>query len=218
MFTMLEQIKRSLQPTGGIAKRLFDIAFALFALISLFPLFLIIIVILKVVGRGQVFYVHPRVGYDGTIFGCIKFRTMVEDADARLAELLDSDPEARAEFERDSKLKNDPRIVPVIGNFMRSTSLDELPQFINVLLGTMSVVGPRPVTDRELMLYEDGQLDYVSGRPGVTGLWQISGRNETSFEERVAIDRRYVSTWSFAEDVRIIVRTIGVVVRREGAY
>ncbi|CUH78726.1 Undecaprenyl phosphate N,N'-diacetylbacillosamine 1-phosphate transferase [Tritonibacter multivorans] len=205
-------------PVGGVLKRVFDIAFSSFALISLSPLMIVICFLLKIVGRGPVFFVHQRIGHGEKPFGCIKFRTMVVDADKRLQDLIANDPEARAEFLRDRKLRNDPRIVPVIGTFLRSTSLDELPQFFNVLLGDMSVVGPRPVTRDEFEDYGSVKPRYASVRPGITGLWQVSGRNNMSFDERVSIDRTYIDTWSFPQDLKIILKTLKVVTKREGAY
>lgn len=205
-------------PVGGVFKRSFDIVFSLVALISLLPVFLIIAAMLRVYDKGPTFFIHERVGFDGRRFGCIKFRTMVVDADTRLKELLENDPAARKEFERDRKLKNDPRIVPTIGTFLRGWSLDELPQLINVLLGHMSVVGPRPVTAEEYERYGAVKKEYRSVRPGITGLWQISGRNDMSFEDRVAIDKSYVQRWAMSRDIWIIWRTFDVVYRQQGAY
>jgi len=205
-------------PIGGSTKRIFDFVFSVFALLGLLPIFLVIIFIHKCVGKGPVFFAHERVGLRGNTFMCLKFRTMVVDADKRLEELLASDPEARAEFARDSKLKNDPRILPIIGEFMRKTSLDEIPQFWNVIRGDMSVVGPRPVTRREFADYKSARGHYARTRPGVTGLWQVSGRNDMDFDERVEIDRGYVGNWSFVTDLMIVAKTVKVVLNREGAY
>ncbi|TAK78484.1 MAG: exopolysaccharide biosynthesis protein [Aquabacterium sp.] len=163
-----------------------------------------------------VFFGHYRVGRDGKLFRCLKFRTMARDAERMLAELLRDDPAARAEWEKDQKLTHDPRITPV-GHFLRRTSLDELPQLFNVLRGEMSLVGPRPITVGELKRYGGVRWHYLSVRPGMTGLWQVSGRNNTTYEERVALDRSYVEQRSMWLDLRILFKTVGVVVARDGA-
>ncbi|HKA39286.1 MAG TPA: sugar transferase, partial [Burkholderiales bacterium] len=166
---------------------------------------------------GAAIFRHMRVGRYGRMFGCLKFRTMVLDAEGVLRGHLDADPGARAEWERDFKLKDDPRITP-IGAFLRKTSLDELPQLWNVLKGEMSLVGPRPIIEEELERYGDQVGYYLETRPGVTGLWQISGRNDTGYEDRVALDSWYVRNWSLWYDLVILVKTINVVLRRKGAY
>jgi len=163
-----------------------------------------------------VFFAHYRVGRDGRLFRCLKFRTMFREAEQMLANLLHDDPVALAEWNKDQKLRNDPRITPV-GHFLRRTSLDELPQLFNVLRGEMSLVGPRPITVAELTRYGRVRWHYLSVRPGMTGLWQVSGRNNTSYDERVALDRRYVEQRSLWLDVCILVKTVGVVVARDGA-
>jgi undecaprenyl-phosphate galactose phosphotransferase len=165
---------------------------------------------------APIFFAHYRVGFDGKLFRCLKFRTMYRDAEQMLADLLRDDPQARAEWARDQKLTNDPRITPV-GNFLRRTSLDELPQLFNVLRGEMNLVGPRPITVAELTRYGRVRWHYLSVRPGLTGLWQVSGRNNTTYEERVALDRRYVEQHSIWLDLRILFKTIKVVVARDGA-
>ena len=151
------------------------------------------------------------------MFGCLKFRTMVPDADGVLRRLLEVDPRARAEWERDFKLKDDPRITP-IGDFLRRTSLDELPQLWNVLKGEMSLVGPRPIIEEEVERYGDQVGYYLETRPGITGLWQISGRNSIGYDDRVALDSWYVRNWSIWYDLVILVKTIAVVLRGKGAY
>jgi lipopolysaccharide/colanic/teichoic acid biosynthesis glycosyltransferase len=142
---------------------------------------------------------------------------MVPHAERELQRILDSDPSARAEWERDFKLKNDPRVT-WIGRFLRKTSLDELPQFLNVLAGEMSIVGPRPVTRQELNLYGDNAQLYLACTPGITGLWQVSGRNDVSYANRVALDVRYVLTWTPLQDVKIMFRTLPAMLSRRGAY
>jgi len=163
-----------------------------------------------------VFFAHYRVGRDGRLFRCLKFRTMFREAEQMLANLLHDDPVAIAEWNKDQKLRNDPSITPV-GHFLRRTSLDELPQLFNVLRGEMSLVGPRPITVAELTRYGRVRWHYLSVRPGMTGLWQVSGRNNTSYDERVALDRRYVEQRSLWLDVCILVKTVGVVVAHDGA-
>jgi len=165
---------------------------------------------------APVLFGHYRVGRNGRLFRCLKFRTMYRESEQMLAELLARDPVARGQWERDQKLVDDPRVTP-IGRFLRRTSLDELPQLINVLRGEMRLVGPRPVTVGELTRYGRVRWQYLSVTPGITGLWQVSGRNNTSYDERVALDARYVAQRSLALDLRILLRTVAVVLRREGA-
>lgn len=160
---------------------------------------------------------HYRVGAGGRLFRCLKFRTMRLDSDRVLARLLETDPVARAEWLRDRKLTNDPR-VSSIGSFLRRTSLDELPQLFNVLRGEMNLVGPRPVTPAELAQYGIARWHYMSVRPGITGMWQVSGRSNTTYQERVAFDRDYVERRSWRLDFQILVRTVAVVLGREGAH
>lgn len=166
---------------------------------------------------GPALFRHPRVGLGGVTFSCFKFRSMVIDADARLARLLASDPVAAAEWETRRKLPRDPRITR-IGAFLRRTSLDELPQLLNVLRGEMSLVGPRPVVREELdQHYGPATEAYCRTRPGLTGLWQVSGRSDTTYAERVQLDTRYVNEWSLALDLWILLRTIPAVLQRRGA-
>lgn len=156
---------------------------------------------------GPMLFAHERVGRSGQPFRCLKFRTMVVDADQRLRELLENDPEAAAEWAAHQKLKNDPRITR-LGRFLRRTRLDEVPQFINVLKGEMALIGPRPVTAEELARYGRLQRLYKSVRPGITGLWQVSGGNSMSYDERVALETRYIRDWSLRLDFIIVCRTI----------
>jgi undecaprenyl-phosphate galactose phosphotransferase len=189
---------------------------ALVLLLLLGPLMLLVAWLTWRRDGVPVFFAHYRVGRDGKLFRCLKFRTMFRNAEQMLADLLRDDPVASAEWTKDQKLTNDPRITPV-GHFLRRTSLDELPQLFNVLRGEMSLVGPRPITVAELTRYGRVRWHYLSVRPGMTGLWQVSGRNNTSYEERVALDRRYVEQRSLWLDLRILVRTVSVVVARDGA-
>ncbi|MBU0915860.1 MAG: sugar transferase [Gammaproteobacteria bacterium] len=163
-----------------------------------------------------IFFGHYRVGRDGQMFKCWKFRSMVLNSAEMLAELLKNDPAARAEWDRDQKLTNDPRITPV-GAFLRKTSLDELPQLFNVLKGEMRLVGPRPITLAELDRYGEARWHYLNAMPGMTGLWQVSGRSDTTYEERVELDRDYVEQRSLWSDAVILVKTIAVVLGKGGA-
>jgi undecaprenyl-phosphate galactose phosphotransferase len=206
----------SYAPSLSIAKRALDILGALVLLIALSPAMLLTACVTRMQG-SPVLFAHQRIGRDGRSFPCYKFRTMLPDADRRLAELLARDPIARAEWDVNFKLKNDPRITRW-GDFLRRSSLDELPQLWNVLIGDMSLVGPRPVIEAELPRYGDHLLEYLSVRPGITGLWQVSGRNETSYDQRVALDAHYVQNWSLWLDGVILCRTVAVVLARRGAY
>ena len=167
--------------------------------------------------KGPIFFGHERIGHRGKRFCCYKFRSMVPDADRVFQDLLKSDPEARAAWDKDYKLKKDPRVTRV-GAFLRKTSLDELPQLWNVLKGDMSLVGPRPIVRDELLRYRRGARFYLLNRPGLTGLWQVSGRNDLDYGRRVALDRAYTENASFWLDLRIIVRTVWIVLRVKGAY
>ena len=210
----LERDRKALFP---IAKRALDIIGAGVGLVLLAPFFLIVALMVRADG-GPAFFAHQRVGRGGKLFGCLKFRSMVIDSQARLEALLANDPAARAEWEATRKLKNDPRITR-IGRFLRSTSLDELPQLINVLLGEMSLVGPRPVQEAEIdRYYGASAAHYMAVRPGITGLWQVSGRSETSYESRVALDVAYVSRPSMIADLTILLRTPVAVLSRRGAH
>lgn len=209
---------RNVHPVGGAAKRVFDILFSLVAMLSAAPFFLILPAIIYFVSPGPVFYSHRRVGFGGKTFPCLKFRTMVLDADRILEEYLAEHPEARAEYEHHRKLRTDPRIIPIVGSFLRKSSLDELPQFFNVFRGEMSVVGPRPLTRDELRCYGDDADRYAAARPGITGLWQVSGRSDLSFRKRVELDCRYVLNHTLRTDLSLIAKTILVLVNRRGAY
>ena len=206
------------QVVGGGLKRGLDIGFALFALLVFLIPIIAISIALKAYSRGPIFFAHERVGLGGTRFRCLKFRTMVVDAEERLKSLLSSDAAAAAEFAETRKLKNDPRIVPRVGAWLRKTSMDELPQFFNVLVGEMSVVGPRPVTEDEIRDHYGYDHAYMEARPGITGLWQISGRNDIGYGERVALDEAYVKSWSFRSDLWIILRTAAVICRDRNGY
>ncbi len=208
---------RAFQPTGGFLKRLFDIAGAIGGLVLLGPLFLMIALLIKMTDGGSPFYGHTRIGHNGNEFNCLKFRTMVLDGEKVLEEHLRRHPEMRREWEETRKLKSDPRVTRV-GSVLRKLSIDELPQLINILAGDMSIVGPRPVVDDELTYYGHAAQYYLRSRPGLTGLWQISGRNDVSYQSRVAFDRHYVENWSLGQDVVIIVKTVPAVCGQRGSY
>ncbi len=206
--------------TDGIArrlKRLVDLFIVVVALAILCPFMLIIALLIKLTSPGPVFYRHRRLGRNMREFDVLKFRTMYQDADRRLDEILKNDPEKRMEFEKTFKLKNDPRVTAV-GKWLRRLSFDELPQLLNVLAGQMSLVGPRPIVEKEVNYYQDYSLLLFRVPPGLTGLWQISGRTDTSYEERVRLDTRYVREWTLAGDVAIIFKTLPAVISRRGAY
>ena len=213
MLTMRNNLARA---DFKVIKRIVDVVASGLGLLLLSPLF--ILVSLKVMqDGGPALYGHERVGKRGKPFKCLKFRSMHINSQHMLKELLENDADARAEWERDFKLKDDPRITS-IGKFIRETSIDELPQLINVFRGEMSLVGPRPIIAEELERYGDFQHFYLRVRPGVTGLWQVSGRSDTSYEERVGLDVWYTQNWSIIYDIAILLKTVGVVFGRKGAY
>ncbi|PXW97071.1 Undecaprenyl-phosphate galactose phosphotransferase WbaP [Sphaerotilus hippei] len=199
-------------------KRTFDVVGVL-AILALFaPLMIAVALAVRLTTGKQIIYGHTRLGRGGREFKCYKFRSMVTNSEQVLKELLATDPAARAEWDRDFKLKNDPRITKV-GRFIRKTSLDELPQLWNVLVGDMSIVGPRPVVRTEFDRYYGAAREhYLSVPPGLTGLWQVSGRNDLDYDQRVALDRQYVETWNLVTDLSIVLRTAKVMVARSGAY
>ena len=186
------------------------------ALFLLAPFIALVAGLLKIGEGGPVIFAHTRIGKNGEPFRCLKFRTMLPDAEERLDAYLASNPEAREEWETHRKLSDDPRVT-CLGRFLRKSSLDELPQFWNVLRGDMSIVGPRPITEQEAVHYGNRFGAYLSVRPGITGLWQVIGRSDTTYEERVSLDMQYVRGRSLMMDLRIILRTIVVVFTRNGA-
>lgn len=198
-------------------KRVFDLLLAGIACTLLLPLFGLIALAIRLTSPGPVVYGQVRVGRHNSHFTAWKFRSMCANADQVLAQHLKADPALRSEWERDHKLKNDPRVTRV-GNILRKTSLDELPQLWNVLRGEMSLIGPRPIVDAEIPRYRDSFDSYQSVRPGISGMWQVSGRNNTSYDERVQFDEYYVTNWSIWLDIYIIGRTFKTVLLREGAY
>lgn len=207
-----ERFKETQTPT----KRIFDIAAAIFGLIFLGPVLLVFAVAIKLSDGGPAIFSQLRRGKDGRMFKCYKLRSMVPDATERLKLLLATDPAARAEWNLTQKLQKDPRITP-IGRFIRKTSIDELPQFFNVLIGDMSIVGPRPIIDNEVPRYGNFIIDYDKVRPGLTGLWQISGRCNLDYQERVALDAKYANNRSFWGDLKIGILTVPAVLFSRGA-
>jgi exopolysaccharide production protein ExoY len=204
-------------PIGMTPKRVIDIVLALSGIVLLAPLLIICYVLTVITSPGPAVFRHRRVGFNGKHFDCLKFRTMVTDAPERLQRLLESDPAAAAEWTKNRKLRHDPRVTP-IGDILRKSSLDELPQLFNVLRGDMSIVGPRPVTDEELERYKSSIGAYLACRPGITGLWQVSGRSSTTYEQRVAYDTFYASNWSVALDAKILVVTIPSLLTTDSAF
>jgi len=200
-----------------VGKRLFDIVFSGAALLVLAPALVACAACIRMTSGGSALFRQRRLGRNGKDFSIVKFRTMHSNAEALLHQVLEGDPRAKQEWERDQKLRNDPRITP-LGRFLRRTSVDELPQFWNVLLGDMSVVGPRPIVGSEVRFYLGAMETYRAVRPGVTGLWQVSGRNDTGYSRRIALDCQYVRSWSAWLDLSILLRTIKAVVVSAGAY
>ncbi len=203
--------------TSRLLKRFMDLAIAIPALIFLAPIFLIIAITVFIDDGRPIIFSQKRRGRNGRYFTCYKFRTMVPDAAERLEVLLASDPAKRREWEADQKLKDDPRLIST-GKFLRRFSLDELPQLINIIRGEMSVVGPRPIVESEVRRYGEDIVHYDSVRPGVVGLWQINGRNNTTYAERVKLDVKYAATQSFIVDLCILMKSIPAVLGRNGAY
>lgn len=201
---------------NNMLKRTVDCIGSLVLIIIFSPALAIIALLIRRDG-GSSIYKQERIGYGGKTFKCYKFRSMVMNSQQRLEEVLATDPKAREEWENDFKLKNDPRIT-AIGNFLRKTSLDELPQLFNVLQGDMSLVGPRPVVPDELPRYGALTQKYLSARPGMTGLWQVSGRNDVTYRERVSLDCYYIENWKLHTDFVLMLKTVTVIFHGKGAY
>ena len=200
-------------------KSFFDIFFSLIILILFSPFFLIISLLIKFSSRGPIFFLQKRIGKNNKPFYCIKFRTMHPEAQDMLENIMLNNEKLRKEFQETQKLKNDPRIT-VIGNFLRKTSLDEVPQFLNVIRKEMSIVGPRPIVEEEKHKYGDVFAKVISVNPGITGLWQVSGRNNLTYKKRIYLDELYVKNINLLMDTRIIIRTFGVIFfpKDRGAY
>ena len=205
------EIIRNQSRYGRTLKRIGDVVFSLLVLTLGSPIFIFIGILVKISSPGAVFYIQKRVGRNYREFGCIKFRTMYKNADDLLPNLLEKYPLMRKEFEKDFKLRQDPRITK-LGRFLRRSSLDELPQFFNVLKGEMSVVGPRPIVSNEINKYSVFMEEVISVRPGLTGLWQVSGRNNLSYKKRVQLDLVYARNRNFLLDLEIIILTLGVLI------
>ncbi|WP_254454878.1 sugar transferase [Acetobacter estunensis] len=203
-------------PIRDPRKRAVDIVIAITMLFLALPVMLIIVALIRRDG-GDALFGHERIGENGRTFRCLKFRSMVMNADEALKTLLERDEAAREEWVSTRKLRHDPRITR-LGRFLRESSLDELPQLLNVLFGDMSLVGPRPIVRDEVERYGDNIAYYYATRPGLTGLWQVSGRSDTSYEQRVALDSAYVMNWTFSKDVLILLKTIPAVLRHDGAH
>lgn len=197
----------------NVVKRVLDIVFSLLGMVILSPFFLLISIIIKLNSKGPVFFVHSRIGEKGKPIGIYKFRTMVENAEDLIKNFT---PEQKEEFERCYKLENDPRVTK-IGNFLRKTSLDELPQILNILKGELSIIGPRPIIQAELDKYGENKEKFLSVRPGLTGYWAANGRSDTTYEERMEMELYYVDNMSFILDIKIFFKTILAVIKKEGA-
>jgi Undecaprenyl-phosphate galactose phosphotransferase WbaP len=212
-----EVCQQALLSERRLPKRMLDIGLTLLGAAIVLPLIAIIAMLIKIDSPGPVFYSHTRIGYGGKTFAAWKFRSMVQNADQVLNQYLAQYPHLREEWERDQKLRRDPRVTR-IGRILRRTSLDELPQLWNVVKGEMSLVGPRPIVAAEIPKYGAQFELYKKVNGGLTGLWQISGRNDTSYDQRVRLDTFYVRNWSVWLDLYILFRTIEVVLFRKGAY
>ncbi|MBO8228655.1 sugar transferase [Prochlorococcus marinus XMU1414] len=217
---MMKNSKKKLTSKGyKLIKKIFDILFSMSILVAFLPLFVLIAFLIKLSSRGPIFFLQERIGKNNIPFKCIKFRTMYPEAKDILQNLLIKDEKIKREFEQTHKIKNDPRIT-TIGRFLRKTSLDELPQFINVLRNEMSVVGPRPIVKDEKKKYGKNFKKVLSIKPGITGLWQVSGRNNLTYKKRVMLDLNYANNYNFIMDIRILIRTFGVILfpLDRGAY
>ncbi len=203
-------------PMGGILKRIMDILIAFPALVLAAPVMILVGLLIRITAGGPAIFSHSRVGFGGKPFDCYKFRSMVRNSDEVLKTYLDANPEARKEWVETQKIRNDPRVT-FFGRMLRKSSLDELPQLINILRGDMSCVGPRPIVADELQRYGEHQAEYLGTRPGLTGLWQVSGRSCMDYENRVALDSQYVRNWSIWLDLIILLRTIVAVTRVDRA-
>ena len=200
-----------------LAKRIFDLVATVVGGLLILPILLILAVLVGVDNKGRIIFAHRRVGRKGKLFSCYKFQSMVPDAQERLEEYLAKNPAARKEWEESFKLTNDPRVTK-LGAFLRKTSLDELPQLWNVLMGDMSLVGPRPIVTKEVERYGDYIREYYMVPPGITGMWQVNGRSDTTYEERVAMDTWYVRNWSVWIDLVYLFKTVKTVFTGKGAY
>ena len=216
-FGGIELVNQSCMKALRWEKVAMDFLLSVAAIFVCLPLFILIPVLIKLTSRGPVFYRHHRLGKDGRPIKIWKFRSMYMDAEERLATILENDPAARAEWEENFKLKNDPRITP-FGRFLRKTSLDEIPQLFNVFLGEMAIVGPRPIVEDEVKYYGGRYELFSRVKPGITGLWQVSGRSDTGYDRRVSLDCYYVLNWNPWMDLWVITRTVSCVLLMRGAH
>lgn len=200
-----------------IFKRIFDLTATIFGGLLILPFILVIAVCVAVDNRGRIIFAHKRVGLHGKKFFCYKFQTMVKDAEKVLEKYLAENPAAKKEWQESFKLTNDPRVTK-LGSFLRRTSLDELPQLWNVICGDMSLVGPRPIVEKEIVRYGENIREYYMVLPGITGMWQVSGRSDTTYAERVAMDTWYVRNWSVWIDIMYLFKTVKAVLAEKGAY
>ena len=200
------------RPVGGSLKRAIDVVVATTTLVLALPIILCVALLIKLSTGGPVLFSHRRIGFRGRSFACYKFRTMVENSAEALESYLRDNPEAAREWQATQKLRHDPRLIP-FGQMLRKSSIDELPQLLNVLKGEMSCVGPRPVIEEELQRYGSRAAVYLAARPGLTGLWQVSGRNKVDYDVRVGLDTTYIRNWSVWKDFAILMRTVGVLIR-----
>lgn len=203
-------------PLGGLLKRAMDLVIAVTALVMASPVMIIAALLIRITAGGPAVFSHSRVGFGGKSFNCYKFRSMVANADEILKGHLEANPEAAAEWEETHKLRNDPRVT-FLGSMLRKSSIDELPQLFNIIRGDMSCVGPRPIVTDELKRYGDHVGEYLQTRPGLTGLWQVTGRSSSDYPSRVALDSQYVRNWSPWLDIVILFRTIFAVMRFDRA-
>ena len=214
--TQLSYRNQMATPSGQLSKIVLDLLIASVCIVTMLPVLLIIAVLVKSDG-GPLLFGHTRVGFRGRPFQCLKFRSMIVDSETVLLRLLENNQQARAEWDETQKLRHDPRVT-TIGRFLRASSLDELPQLLNVLRLEMSLVGPRPIVAAEVPRYGENIKYYYQTRPGLTGLWQISGRSSTGYRQRVEFDRRYVRNWTIWQDLAILAKTVPAVLKRRGAY
>lgn len=212
----IEMVNQRRMKTQRVEKAVLDLFLASLAFVLLLPFFMIIPILIKLTSKGPVFYRQERLGRSGARIRVWKFRSMYSDADLRLKAILESDPSKKAEWDANFKLSDDPRVTP-LGRFLRKTSIDEFPQLFNVFAGDMALVGPRPIVEKEVALYGDSYPVFSSVKPGITGLWQSSGRSDTDYPRRVALDVHYVLNWSPWMDVWILRRTVSAVVFMKGA-
>ncbi len=215
MWTYIALYDRQYQPLQSFLKRCVDILGSAAGLITLFPFFIVIAIIIRSDG-GPVFFIQKRIGHNGRIFSCYKFRSMCVGAEEMMEQYLANNSEAAREWNRNQKIRNDARITP-FGKFIRC-GIDELPQLFNVLIGDMSLVGPRPITPEQQKYYGDNLIYYDAVRPGITGLWQVSGRNKLTFAERIAMECYYARNWNIGMDLLILFKTIPVVLNSRHVY